>query len=64
MGAHKRLQTGVFLRRKGYRARKRHGHDQYPYRAEGIAQYEADMLIILPVVVPKTYWHRIYEMDI
>ena len=64
MGAHKRLQTGVFLRGQGYRARNRHGHGPYPYRAEGTAQHEANMPIILPVVTPKTYWHRIYEMDI
>jgi hypothetical protein len=64
MGTHKRLQPGVFLRSEGYRARNRHGHGQYPYRAEGIAQHKANMAIILPVVVLKTYWHRIYEMDI
>src|SRR5262245_32046961 len=63
MGAHQRLQTGVFLRSEGYRARNRHGHGPYAYRAEGAAQHQANMPIILPVVVPKTYWHRIYEMD-
>jgi len=64
MGAHKRLQTGVFLWSEGYWARNRHGHGQYPYCAEGTVQHQASMTIILPVVVPKTYWHRIYEMDI
>src|SRR6266478_7613155 len=28
MGSYKRLQTGVFLKREGYRARKRHRHGQ------------------------------------
>jgi hypothetical protein len=64
MSAHKRLQTGVFFKRQGYRARNRSGHGQYPYRAEGQAQQEANLSMILPVVAPKTYWHRIYEMDI
>src|SRR5262245_24075228 len=64
MGTHQRLQTGVFLRCEGDRARNRHGHGYSPYRAEGTAQYKANTAIILPVVVPKTYWHRIYEMDI
>lgn len=48
MSAHKRLQTGVFLKRQGYRARNRHGHGQYPYRAEGAAQQEANLSMILP----------------
>jgi hypothetical protein len=64
MGTHQRLQTGVFLRSEGYRARKRHGHGDYPYHTEGITQYKTHMAIILCVVMLKTYWHRIYEMDI
>jgi hypothetical protein len=64
MGTHKRLQTGVFRRGQGYRARNRHGHGHYPYRAEEATQHEANMPMILPVITPKIYWHRIYEMDI
>ena len=64
MGANQRLQTGMFLRSQGYWACNRHGHSHGPYRAEGPAQQEANMSMILTVVEPKTYWHRIYEMDI
>jgi hypothetical protein len=33
-------------------------------RIEGTAQHAANLPMILPLVAPKTYWHRIYEMDI
>ena len=64
MGTHQRLQTGVFLRSQGDGVCNRHGHSQCPYRAEGPAQREANMSMILTAVAPKTYWHRIYETDI
>jgi hypothetical protein len=64
MGTHQRLQTRVFLRSQSDRAGNRHGPGQSPSGAAGPAQPAAHMPIILPIVVPKTSWHRIYKMDI
>jgi hypothetical protein len=33
-------------------------------RREGTAQHAANLPMIFPLVAPKTYWHRTYEMDI
>lgn len=64
MGSHKRRSLGGYISAEGHRARKRHGHGQGPYRGEGTSEHGTNIPIILHLVSPQIYWHRIYEMDI
>src|SRR5262249_49951496 len=49
MGAHKRFQTGVFLRSQRHRTRDRYGHGQGPYRTEDTWQHNVSVPTILHI---------------
>jgi hypothetical protein len=64
MGSHDRLQMGLFIASYGHLGSKRNGHCRDPYDKGEMAKHDMTMPPVLHIVYAKTYWRRIYEMDI
>jgi hypothetical protein len=55
---------GLFIASYGHLGSKRNGHCRDPYDKGEMAKHDMTMPPILHIVYAKTYWRRIYEMDI